>query len=133
MTRLSTLTLAGVLTLTTTVATAQQSLRNVGYVTEGLIAVGIAYEISEVCDSISARTLRGLGYLNQLRNHALGLGFSSAEIKAYTDNKAEQDRLEGIARQRLAGMGATPGDAASHCAVGQAEIAKGSPIGYLLR
>lgn len=112
---------------------AQQSLRDVGYVTEGLIAVGIAYEISQVCGSLSARTFRGLGYLNQLSNHAKGLGFSSAQIDAYRKDKAEQDRLEAIARARLAAMGAEPGNAASHCAVGRAEIAKESTIGYLLR
>ncbi|MBB5722162.1 hypothetical protein FHS72_001786 [Loktanella ponticola] len=111
----------------------QQSLRDVGYVTEGLIAVGIAYEISEVCNSISARTLRGLGYLNQLSNHAKDLGFSSGQIDAYRKDKAEKERLESVARQRLVTMGATPGNAASHCAVGRAEIAKESTIGYLLR
>lgn len=114
-------------------AAAQDKLSDVGYVTEGLIAVGMAYELSEVCDDLDARTLRGLSYLNQLRSHARGLGFSNDEIKAYTDNKAEQDRLEAIARSRLAAMGAKPGDAASHCSVGKAEIAKGSTIGYLLR
>lgn len=114
-------------------AAAQQNLSEVGYVTEGLIAVGIAYEISEVCGDINPRTLRGIAYLNQLRSHAKGLGFSNAEIDAYVDNRAEQDRLEGIARARLAGMGAAPGDEASHCAVGRAEITKRSTIGYLLR
>lgn len=133
MTILKTLALTTAVTLAATAAPAQQSLRNVGYVTEGLIAVGIAYEISEVCGSISARTLRGLGYLNQLRSHARGLGYSNAQIKDFTDSKTEQDRLEAIARQRLANMGAAPGDAASHCAVGRAEIAKESTIGYLLR
>ncbi|MEO9865690.1 MAG: DUF5333 domain-containing protein [Yoonia sp.] len=132
---LSKIATAGVLSLglMTNAATAQQSLRDVGYVTEGLIAVGIAYEISEVCDGISARTLRGLGYLNQLQNHAKGLGFTSAQIDAFRKDKGEQDRLEAIARQRLAAMGATPGNAASHCTVGRAEIAKESTIGYLLR
>jgi hypothetical protein len=119
--------------LMTNAASAQQSLRDVGYVTEGLIAVGIAYEISEVCSSISARTLRGLGYLNQLSNHAKGLGFTSAQIDAFRKDRVEKDRLESIARSRLASMGARPGDAASHCAVGRAEIAKESTIGYLLR
>jgi len=112
---------------------AQQALKDVAYVTEGLIAVGIAYELSEVCDDIDARLLRGLGYLNQLKSHAKGLGFSNAEIDAYTDNKAEQDRLEQIARARLVSMGATPGDEASHCAVGRSEISKQTTIGYLLR
>lgn len=112
---------------------AQSSLKDEPAIREGLIAVGIAYEISEVCGSISARTLRGLGYLNQLRNAAIDLGYSRAQVRAYTDDKAEQNRLEGIARTRLANMGAAPGDAASHCTVGQAEIAKGSTIGYLIR
>ena len=124
---------AGALSLSASMANAQQSLRDVTYVTEGLIAVGIALEISDTCDSISGRTLRGIGYLNQLRNHARGLGFSSAEIKAFTDSKSEKNRLEAIARQRLANMGARPGNAASYCAVGRAEIAKASPIGTLLR
>jgi hypothetical protein len=129
-----TLLFAAVTTASAAPLAAQQSLRDVGYVNEGLIAVGIAYEISQVCDDIGARTLRGLGYLiNQLNNHAKDLGFSSAEIKEYTSNRAEKDRLEGIARQRLAAMGAQPGYAASHCAVGKAEIAKESTIGYLLR
>jgi len=114
-------------------ATAQKSLGDVAYITEGLIAVGIAYEISEVCNDIDARLLRGIGYLNQLRDHARGLGYSRSEIDAYVDNKAEQDRLEGIARGRLKAMGAAPGDEASHCAVGRDEIAKQSTIGYLLR
>ena len=133
MTTITKFALAATLSLAATTSSAQQSLRNVSYVTEGLIAVGIAYEISEVCDSISARTFRGLGYLNQLRNHALGLGYSNAQIKEFTDSKTEQDRLEAIARDRLVNMGAAPGDAAAHCAVGRAEIAKESTIGYLLR
>ena len=130
MKRIAAATLALVLA---TPAAAQQKLSEVGYVTEGLIAVGIAYEISEVCDGISPRTLRGFAYLNQLRNHAKGLGFSSAEIDAYTDDREEKNRLEAIARKRLADMGAPRGDEAAHCAVGRAEIAKGSTIGYLLR
>jgi hypothetical protein len=132
ITKFATVTLMS-LGMMTNVASAQQSLRDVGYVTEGLIAVGIAYEISEVCGSISARTLRGLGYLNQLSNHAKGLGFTTAQIDAFRKDRAEKNRLESIARDRLASMGARRGDAASHCAVGRAEIAKESAIGYLLR
>lgn len=135
MMSLTKITLAAVLAVGTSTgaATAQQSLRDVTYVTEGLIAVGIAYEISEVCGSVSARTLRGLNYLNQLRSHARGLGFSNAQIDDFRKDKTEKNRLEATARQRLAGMGAAPGDAATHCAVGRAEIAKESTIGYLLR
>ena len=101
-------------------------------VTEPLIAIGIAYEISKVCDSISARKVRGLTQLLSLRGKASDLGYSRAEIDAWIDDEAEKDRLEGIARQRLAAMGAARGDAAAHCEVGRTEIAKGSYIGSLL-
>jgi len=114
-------------------AAAQQSISDIGEVREGLIAVGIAYEISEVCSAIDARVLRGVTYLNQLRGIARDRGFSRDEVEAYIDDRAERDRLEGVVRRRLAAMGAVPGDAASHCAVGRQEIAQGTVIGHFLR
>lgn len=108
-------------------------LKDVEHVREGIIDVGIAYEISERCDDLRPRIFAGLGFLNGLKDHARGLGYSNAEIDAYINDGAEKKRLEGIARERLAAMGATPGDAASHCTVGRAEIAAGSRIGSLLR
>lgn len=116
-----------------TAATAQTPLRDQAEISEGLIAVGIAYEISEVCGSINARLVRGINTLHGLRNRARDLGYSEQQIRAFIDSKAEQDRLEGIARQRLAAMGAVAGNEASHCTVGQSEISKGSAIGRLLR
>ena len=112
---------------------AQAELRDEPRVTEGLIAVGIAYEISEVCPQIGPRRLRGLNYLFSLKGIARDLGYSEAQIDAFVDSKSEQDRLEAIARTRLQQLGAQPGDAASHCAVGRAEMARDSAIGRLLR
>lgn len=112
---------------------AAADLQNEAQITEGIIAVGMAYEISEQCSSISARRLRGINYLYSLKGVASGLGYTDAEIEAYIDNKAEEQRLEAIARQRLAAMGARAGDADSYCAVGRAEIAKGGAVGRLLR
>jgi hypothetical protein len=119
--------------LTAQTVTAQQSLGEVGYVTEGMIAIGIALEISEVCPDIGARKIRGLGYINQLRNHARGLGYSNEQIEEFRKDKTEKARLKVIGRQRLVNMGAPRGDVAAHCAVGRAEIAKETTIGYLLR
>lgn len=113
--------------------TAKPALRDQPQITEGIIAVGIAYEVSEKCSSISARRLRGINYLFSLKGIASDLGYSDAEIEAFIDDKAEERRLEGIARARLASMGAVAGNEASYCAVGQAEIAKDSAIGRLLR
>ena len=102
-------------------------------ITEGLITVGIAYEISEVCPSIGARKLRGLSYLLALRSAAEDLGYTAAEVDAFIDDDAAKDRLEAIARQRLADKGARRGDVAAHCRVGEAELAGDSQIGRLLK
>ncbi len=114
-------------------SSAKPALKDVAYVREGIIAVGMAYEISEECSSLKARLFRGIGYLNDLKGHARGLGYTDAEIDAYIDDNAEKDRLEGIARARLIELGAVAGNGATYCAVGQAEMAKGSAIGRLLR
>ena len=112
---------------------AKPALKDVAHVREGIIAAGIAYEISQQCGDISARLLRGYNYLNSLKDHARDLGYTEAEIDAYVDDDAEKDRHEGIARERLADMGAVTGQAATYCTVGRTEIARGSAIGQLLR
>jgi hypothetical protein len=114
-------------------SSAQTALKDVPKVRDGIIYVGMAYEISERCDSISARLFRGLGYLQSLRSHARSLGYSEDEIEAYINDEDEKDRLEGIARAQLASLGAIPGDEASYCAVGRAQIAANTRVGWLLR
>ena len=121
------------LTLTAQSALALGPLKDVAAVHDGIIAVGMAYEIGDKCGSIEARYLRGLGYLNELKATAASLGYSDAEIDAYIDDDTEKDRLEAVARQQLADLGAVPGDEASYCAVGAAQIAAGTQVGQLLR
>jgi hypothetical protein len=114
-------------------AQAQSSIADLPVVTEGLIAAAIAWEIGDKCGPLDARVLRGIGFLNGLKDAARAAGFSNAEIDAYIDDDAEKDRLESIARTRLRDLGAVEGDEASYCAAGEAEIAAGSQIGQLLR
>ena len=102
-------------------------------VTEGLVAVGMALEIDARCESLSARKLRGLLLLRDLRAAARDAGASDAQIDAYVDDPVEKARLEAEARARLADLGAIPEDGASYCAVGRALIAQASPAGRLLR
>lgn len=66
---------------------AQTALRDVAVVRDGIIHVGMAYEISQKCDSLNARIFRGLGYLQSLKNHARDLGYSSEEIDAYVPKR----------------------------------------------
>jgi len=135
------MTRASILILTATMAliafsaslSAKPALKDVAHVREGIISVGIAYEISQECGSIRARLIRGLNYLEGLKDHARSLGYTDAEIDAYVDDRAEKNRLEGIARTRLASMGAESGNSASYCTVGRSEMSAGSSIGRLLR
>ena len=112
---------------------AKPSLGENTRIAEGLITTAIAYEISNVCSDIGPRWLRGVSVLNGLKSYARELGYTDAEIDGFTDDPVEKARLEGIARERLVALGATPGDEASHCAVGRDEMAKGTAIGQLLR
>lgn len=107
-------------------------LGEVPEIAEGLIATAIAYEIGRVCGPVDARRLQGIAFLLSLQARARSLGYSQEEIDAFVDDDAEKDRLEGVARGRLAALGAVEGDEGSHCAVGRAEIAKGSQVGRLL-
>lgn len=102
-------------------------------VVERVIQIGIAYELQKVCPDLEARKVRGLRELLATRGVASGLGYSRAEIDAWIDDDAEKDRLEGVARARLAALGARQGDVQAHCAVGREQIAQGSYIGSLLR
>jgi len=119
--------------LATVAPAAAQSLADETVITEGLIAAATAYEIGRRCDSLDARLLVGIGFLNGLKSWARDQGYSAAAIDAYVNDDAEADRLEAVARARLADKGGVVGDWATYCAVGQAEIEAGSQIGRLLR
>jgi uncharacterized membrane protein len=112
---------------------ANPDIGQVTHITEGLINTAIAYEIDRVCDSISGRRIEGINFLWSLKVHANELGYSDDEVRAYVDNRAEKDRLEAIARDRLRGMGAVEGQPETYCAVGRAEMAARSDIGRFLR
>lgn len=111
----------------------QTPLRDVAHVRDGIIHVGMAYELSEKCDGLNARIFRGITFLQSLKNHASSLGYTDAEIEAYVDDRAERDRLEAIARAALADLGVIEGDESSYCAVGRAQIAANTRVGWLLR
>lgn len=131
--RMTTLGLGLAVVLAAAPASAQTPLKDVAYVRDGIIHVGMAYEISEQCGAISARLFRGLGFLQSLKNHARGLGYTDAEIDAYVNDAGEKDRLEAIARAALADLGVIEGDESSYCAVGRAQIAAETRVGWLLR
>lgn len=128
------LILAAYLTFAANTTHAQTGpLADVAYISEGIVTAGMALKIEEQCPSIAVRLLRGYAFLNGLKSHAEGLGYSEEQIDAYLDDKAEENRLRAIALSRLSAKGATEGDAESYCAVGRSEMAANSQLGRLLR
>ena len=57
-------------------ASAQTPLKDVEFVREGIISLGMAIELSDKCGSISPSRVRGINFLYSLRNHAFDLGYS---------------------------------------------------------
>ncbi|MBU2993810.1 DUF5333 domain-containing protein [Octadecabacter sp. 1_MG-2023] len=113
--------------------TASANPGNVERVTEGLIAAGMAIELDDHCGSVSVRMIRGLNFLQGLKRHLSDLGYSNSEIDQYIDNDAEKDRLEAIARQRLADLGVRRSDPSTYCTVARSQMAAGTQVGQLLR
>ena len=112
---------------------AQSSPGDLPRVRDGIVYVGMAYEISEKCSSLSPRILRGIGFLEDLKAYAISQGFTDAQIDEYVDNKDEQRRLEGLARGLLADLGVVEGDESTYCAVGRAQMDQNTRVGWLLR
>jgi hypothetical protein len=103
------------------------------YINDVLLQGFIGDAIDDNCDTIEARKLRALGELNKLRDYALEKGYTAAELRAFVTDKAEKARGKALAAEWLKAKGAEPGNPEAYCQIGEAEIAKESLIGYLLR
>lgn len=114
-------------------AAGKPALRDVAQIDDRMLWVALAIEISDRCDSIDPRTLRGLTYLWEIRSQARELGYSPAEIKTYVDSDTEKARMRGRGEAYVRSHGLNPQNDADLCKLGQAEIAKGSQIGAFLR
>lgn len=102
-------------------------------ITDKLLQGFIGDAIVGNCPTMQARTLRALGELNALRAYALEQGYAADEVRAFIRSDAEKAKFRERAALWLAERGAEPGNPDAYCAIGEAEIAKNSLIGYLLR
>lgn len=114
-------------------ALANPPLKDVAYVRDGLILAAMVEEIVDNCPDLDVRVIRGYNFLQGLERHARDLGYSNAEIEAYVDDSAEEDRLRAIGSDRLQALGADPSDPASYCTVGRAQMQAGTQLGRFLR
>lgn len=114
-------------------ALAREPINKEAYINQTLLQGFIADQIADNCPTMKPRKLRALNELYRLRDYALSKGYSRAEVKAFVESKTEKARGKAEAAAWLKKQGAVPGKAAAYCAVGEAEIAKNSLIGQLLR
>lgn len=132
---LKTLTAAALmLGLTASSALANAKLRNDPVIERGLFEVKTAMIIAENCPDLAENQRAGEKFLvslawRSLTKHGVGLG----SAKEYVNDPAEVARMEDRAMEYLTDKGAQTGDAASFCAVGQAEMAAKSKIGSFLK
>ena len=89
--------------------------------------------IADNCPTMKARTLKALGELNNLRDYALQQGYEAGVVRDFVTSKEEKKKFKAEAAEWLKAKGAEPGNAEAYCTIGEAEIAKDSLIGYLLR
>lgn len=102
-------------------------------VIDGFYAIGLADEVRKNCNSIQPRWLTAWNFLKSLESYALNAGYTEAQIKQLTRDKAKKELLRSKIRSDLAARGATPANPEGYCNVGREEIAKGSQAGKLLR
>ena len=112
---------------------AKPPLRDVAKIDNALLDLGIADRIRKNCPNISARLFTAVSYVRNLEKQAKALGYSKAEIEAYTDSDAEKTRMKAKGAAFFQAKGVDTSDPQSYCALGMAEIQKGSRIGSLLR
>jgi len=114
-------------------AVAKPPLRQVAQIDDALLDLGIADRIRKECPDINARLFRAVIFVRGLEKKARSMGYSEAEIENYTDSDTEKARLRAKGAAFFAAKGVDTSDPQSYCALGNAEIQKGSRIGSLLK
>lgn len=97
-----------------------------------LVAGEVSYQIQKHCPTLGARKLRAIGKLNELAAYARSLGYSDADFRAISKDKAARARRDTLVNTYLAKNGVATGDADSYCQLGRTEIEKNTLTGWLL-
>lgn len=125
--------LAAILSLGAGAAAAKVPLRDVPEIDNPMFSVAMALEISNKCDTIEPRTVKGLSFLWNLADKAQDMGYSKAEIDAYRKSDAEKARMRAKGEAYMRAKGLDPAKPADLCKLGQMEMAANSQIGAFLR
>lgn len=115
-----------------TVPASAQGLATEADLNAGLEVIAAGDMIRRRCPDIDARMVRAVAYMRRLGGIALERGYTRDDIRAYVEDDANKERVEGAARRYLTSRGLGAGEPEDYCRVGRAEIAADSPIGRLL-
>lgn len=110
-----------------------QVLRDDPEIHAGLTVIAVGRHIQNLCDDISPRLLRALGFAEGLGDRGMDLGVSRRDIRAFIDDRGEQQRYRDVMEAWFAARSVDHGDPVGVCRLGRDEITSGSQIGRLLR
>jgi uncharacterized protein DUF5333 len=127
------LTLAVFLGLTTGAALAKSDLWQYPRISQGLFDLAVADTIRKRCPTISARMFRGIWFAQSLYDYAEKQNYTRAEVKAFVKSDVEKSKLRKRVVAHFIENGVDIEDPKSFCPMGEAEIAKKSQVGKLLR
>lgn len=130
---LSLMLAAGAATPALAVAADLPPLREVKEIDQNMLWVAMAIEVSDKCQTIAPRTLKGVAFLWSLKGKASDLGYSDAQIKAYIESDEEEARIRKLGEAYVRDRGLDPKVAADLCTFGEQEIAANTQIGQFLR
>lgn len=99
----------------------------------GLFVLGIAHGIRDTCPTIEARMIRANVMALSLYNRAREMGFSRDQIRTFLRDDDHKAELRAIVIDYYNQRGAQVEQPETICALGEAEIAAGTPSGALLR
>ncbi|MGY6706436.1 DUF5333 domain-containing protein [Roseinatronobacter sp.] len=110
------------------------ALRGNADVYNGLFTAALIKHIVDTCPDLQGpNRLQRVTFFMGLYNQARGMGFSRAQIEAFVDDEAEQQRLQGVVDGYLTQAGVDPSNTQAVCTYARAEMADRSALGRRLR
>jgi hypothetical protein len=110
------------------------ALRGNADIYNGLFTAGLIKHIVDTCPDVQGPSrLARVSYFLGLYNQARKLGFDRAQIEAFVEDEAEQERLRGLVKAHLAKQGVEPDDMTSVCTYARAQMAERTILGTRLR
>lgn len=117
----------------TSLAQEKLPLNQEKHIYDSLRSAAIGAMIEKKCPTISARRMLAIWKARGLLSYAHDKGYSTAEVKDFVYDKAEQDRMRRSVNIYLHKKGAVREKPETYCAIGRDEIKKGTLTGQLLR